>query len=103
MLGKFARVVLGTRNIDYNGRFCMAAAAVANQKVFGVDRGLPFPVSDIAEADVVFLVGANPAETMPPLMQYFARGTAPHGRTPGMPPSSRKSARRRDSPARVRP
>jgi assimilatory nitrate reductase catalytic subunit len=71
MLGKFARLVLRTKNIDYNGRFCMASAAVANQKVFGVDRGLPFPVSDIAEADVVVLVGANPAETMPPLMQYF--------------------------------
>jgi assimilatory nitrate reductase catalytic subunit len=71
MLGKFARLVLKTKNIDYNGRFCMASAAVANQRVFGIDRGLPFPVSDIAEAEVVFLVGANPAETMPPLMQYF--------------------------------
>jgi anaerobic selenocysteine-containing dehydrogenase len=71
MLGKFARVVLRTKNIDYNGRFCMAPAAVASQKVFGIDRGLPFPVSDIADADVVFLAGANPAETMPPLMQYF--------------------------------
>jgi assimilatory nitrate reductase catalytic subunit len=71
MLGKFARLVLGTKNIDYNGRFCMASAAAANQKVFGIDRGLPFPVSDIPEAEVVFLAGANPAETMPPLMQYF--------------------------------
>jgi assimilatory nitrate reductase catalytic subunit len=71
MLGKFARVVLRTKNIDYNGRFCMASAAVASQTVFGIDRGLPFPVSDIADADVLFLAGANPAETMPPLMQYF--------------------------------
>jgi assimilatory nitrate reductase catalytic subunit len=71
MLGKFARLVLRTKNIDYNGRFCMASAAVANQKVFGIDRGLPFPVSDIPGAEVVFMAGANPAETMPPLMQYF--------------------------------
>jgi assimilatory nitrate reductase catalytic subunit len=71
MLGKFARVVLRTRNIDYNGRFCMASAAVANQRVFGLDRGLPFPLSDIPEAEVILMVGANPAETMPPLMQYF--------------------------------
>lgn len=71
MLGKFARLVLRTKNIDYNGRFCMASAAVANQKVFGIDRGLPFPLSDIPGADVILLVGANPAETMPPLMQYF--------------------------------
>jgi assimilatory nitrate reductase catalytic subunit len=71
MLGKFARLVLRTRNIDYNGRFCMASAAAANQRVFGLDRGLPFPVGDIPEAEAILLVGANPAETMPPLMQYF--------------------------------
>jgi assimilatory nitrate reductase catalytic subunit len=70
-LGKFARVVLRTRSIDYNGRFCMASAAVAGQKAFGLDRGLPFPIARLAEADVIMLVGANPAETMPPLMQYF--------------------------------
>jgi assimilatory nitrate reductase catalytic subunit len=70
-LGKFARLVLRTKNIDYNGRFCMASAAAASQRVFGIDRGLPFPVSDIPEAEVILMVGANPAETMPPLMQYF--------------------------------
>jgi assimilatory nitrate reductase catalytic subunit len=70
-LGKFARLVLGTRNIDYNGRFCMASAAAAGQRVFGIDRGLPFPLADIPEARAILLVGANPAETMPPLMQYF--------------------------------
>jgi assimilatory nitrate reductase catalytic subunit len=71
VLGKFARLVLRTKNIDYNGRFCMASAAAASQRVFGVDRGLPFPLSDIPEAEVILMVGANPAETMPPLMQYF--------------------------------
>ena len=43
LLGKFARVALGTRNVDYNGRFCMSSAAGAAIKAFGVDRGLPFP------------------------------------------------------------
>ena len=71
MLGKFARVVLRTKNIDYNGRFCMASVAVANQRAFGVDRGLPFPVTDIPGAEVVLMFGGNPADTMPPLMQYF--------------------------------
>lgn len=71
MLGKFARVVLRTKHIDYNGRFCMASAAAANQRVFGLDRGLPFPLADIPEAEVILMVGANPAETMPPLLQYF--------------------------------
>jgi assimilatory nitrate reductase catalytic subunit len=71
MLGKFARVALRTGNIDYNGRFCMASAAAANLRAFGIDRGLPFPLEDIVGADAVLLVGSNPAETMPPIMQYF--------------------------------
>ena len=79
LLGKFARVGLGTRNIDYNGRFCMSSAASAAIKALGVDRGLPFPVEDIAQADVVLLVGSNPAETMPPMMQYFQAQRAAGG------------------------
>jgi assimilatory nitrate reductase catalytic subunit len=72
LLGKFARVALGTANIDYNGRFCMSSAAAAATQAFGLDRGLPFPLEDIPHADVVMLAGSNVAETMPPLMQYFA-------------------------------
>src|SRR5919106_5438984 len=71
LLGKFARVALGTSNIDYNGRFCMSSAAAASMRAFGLDRGLPFPLEDIARTEAVLLVGSNPAETMPPLMQYF--------------------------------
>ncbi|GIG89622.1 molybdopterin oxidoreductase [Plantactinospora endophytica] len=70
-LGKFARVALGTRNIDYNGRFCMSSAAAAGMRAFGVDRGLPFPLADLGTADTLLLVGANVAETMPPLVRYL--------------------------------
>src|SRR5215207_1850775 len=72
LLGKFARVGLGTSNVDYNGRFCMSSAAAAANRAFGLDRGLPFPLEDIPHADAVLLVGSNVAETMPPLMQYFS-------------------------------
>ena len=71
LLGKFARVALGTANIDYNGRFCMSSAAAAAIQAFGLDRGLPFPLADIADASVILLAGGNVAETMPPIMQYF--------------------------------
>ncbi|HEU4424149.1 MAG TPA: molybdopterin-dependent oxidoreductase [Pilimelia sp.] len=70
-LGKFARVALGTRFIDYNGRFCMSSAAAAGGRAFGVDRGLPFPLADIGRADTLLLVGANVAETMPPFCRYL--------------------------------
>jgi assimilatory nitrate reductase catalytic subunit len=73
LLGKFARVALGTSNIDYNGRFCMSSAAAAGMKAFGVDRGLPFPLADISGARAILLVGSNIAETMPPVMQYLDR------------------------------
>ncbi|MCX4628710.1 molybdopterin oxidoreductase family protein [Streptomyces sp. NBC_01443] len=72
-LGKFARVALGTSQIDYNGRFCMSSAAAAGVAAFGLDRGLPFPVTDLGGADVILLAGANPAETMPPLMRHLNR------------------------------
>ncbi|MFI1754627.1 molybdopterin oxidoreductase family protein [Streptomyces sp. NPDC020571] len=70
-LGKFARVVLGTSQIDYNGRFCMSSAAAAGTRAFGLDRGLPFPLEDIPRTGCVILVGSNPAETMPPSLRYF--------------------------------
>ena len=72
-LGKFARVALRTPHIDYNGRFCMASEAAAGIKAFGIDRGLPFPLEDIPGAEAILLIGGNPAETMPPIMQYFER------------------------------
>ncbi|QTD98384.1 molybdopterin oxidoreductase family protein [Streptomyces cyanogenus] len=70
-LGKFARVVLGTSQIDYNGRFCMSSAAAAGTKAFGLDRGLPFPLEDVPRTGCVILVGSNPAETMPPSLRFF--------------------------------
>ncbi|GBQ00164.1 hypothetical protein SSP531S_15740 [Streptomyces spongiicola] len=70
-LGKFARVVLGTSQIDYNGRFCMSSAAAAQGKAFGLDRGLPFPLEDVPRTGCVLLVGSNLAETMPPALRYL--------------------------------
>ncbi|WP_433255978.1 molybdopterin oxidoreductase family protein [Streptosporangium sp. CA-135522] len=73
LLGKFARVALRTSQIDYNGRFCMSSAAAAGLRAFGADRGLPFPLDDLAEAQAVMLVGSNVAETMPPFMGHLRR------------------------------
>jgi assimilatory nitrate reductase catalytic subunit len=73
LLGKFARVALRTSQIDYNGRFCMSSAAAGALRAFGVDRGLPFPLADVADAGCVLLVGSNLAETMPPVVQHLTR------------------------------
>src|SRR5947209_4777849 len=37
LLGKFVRVALGSPNIDYNGRYCMASAAAGQNRAFGID------------------------------------------------------------------
>ncbi|MCZ4246022.1 nitrate reductase [Bacillus amyloliquefaciens] len=71
LLGKFARVGLQTKYIDYNGRLCMSAAATAAGQTFGADRGLTNPLSDIPHTRVIILAGTNIAECQPTMMPYF--------------------------------
>ncbi len=72
LMGKFARVALGTRNVDYNGRMCMSSAAGAYEKAFGLDRA-PIPMTDIPLADAILVVGSNVAECFPVAMQWIWR------------------------------
>ena len=69
LMGKFARMCLRTRHIDYNGRLCMVSAAAGNKKAFGIDRAAN-PWSDILGADVVWVSGANIAECAPITTDY---------------------------------
>lgn len=70
LLGKFARVALGTRHIDYNGRLCMVSAGTAYKLALGVDRN-PNPWSDIPAAQVVIVAGSNVAECFPITTDYL--------------------------------
>ena len=70
LTGKFARVGLGTRHIDYNGRLCMSSAAMAYARAFGIDRA-PLPMTDIPLADCILVVGSNVAECFPIMMQWI--------------------------------
>src|SRR5581483_3449596 len=67
--GKFARAVLGTRHVDYNGRLCMSSAASAYARAFGLDRA-PLPLPDVALAGCLLVVGANVAECFPVAMNW---------------------------------
>ncbi|MBU8907801.1 assimilatory nitrate reductase catalytic subunit NasC [Desertibacillus haloalkaliphilus] len=73
LLGKFARVALKTKYIDYNGRFCMSSAASAAQQVFGIDRGLTNQLSEVPEAKCIILAGTNIAECQPTILPYFRK------------------------------
>ena len=73
LMGKFARVALGTRHIDYNGRLCMVSAGTAYKLAFGVDRST-IPWSDIPKAEVLFVIGANIGDCAPITTDYIWRG-----------------------------
>ncbi|WP_188069697.1 molybdopterin oxidoreductase family protein [Brevibacillus brevis] len=68
LTGKFARVALQTRYIDYNGRFCMSSAAAGLNRSLGIDRGSTIPWTDIHQTDCLFLAGSNAAECHPTSM-----------------------------------
>lgn len=93
-LGKFARVALRTSCIDYNGRFCMSSAAAAANRAFGIDRGMPFPLPDLARADAILLVGSNAAETMPPFTRWLSEQQADGGSLIVIDPRRTATARR---------
>jgi assimilatory nitrate reductase catalytic subunit len=70
LVGKFAHMCVRTANIDYNGRLCMVSAGAGNKKAFGIDRAAN-PWSDILEAEVILVAGANVAECAPITTNYI--------------------------------
>ncbi|MDD9269917.1 molybdopterin oxidoreductase family protein [Paenibacillus sp. GCM10023248] len=71
LLGKFTRVALKSRYIDYNGRYCMSSAAAASNQAFGIDRGMTMPLTEIPNAKYIILAGTNIAECQPTMMPYL--------------------------------
>lgn len=69
-VGKFARIGLGTRHVDYNGRLCMSSSAFAYAQSFGIDRS-PLPLTDVPNTDCIVVVGTNIAECFPVAMQWL--------------------------------
>ncbi len=70
LVGKFARVALKTKNLDYNGRLCMVSAGAGNKKAFGLDRASN-NYSDLAHAEVIMVCGSNVSETFPTLTHWI--------------------------------
>ena len=102
LIGKFARVALGTRNIDYNGRLCMVSAGAANKMAFGVDRAAN-PWSDIPLAKAVIISGANIGECFPILTDYVWRARDNGGKIIVIDPRMTPIARTADLFLPVRP
>lgn len=75
---KFSRAVMHTNNIDNCSRYCQSPATFALRRTmgYGGDTG---SITDIAAADVVMIVGANPAESHPVLSTRVRRAQKKHG------------------------
>jgi len=58
---KLAKGFVGTPNCDTNSRTCMSSAVVGYKKSFGLDY-VPVRIEDIDHANLLMLIGANPAE-----------------------------------------
>ncbi|MCW5943040.1 MAG: molybdopterin oxidoreductase family protein [Fimbriimonadaceae bacterium] len=72
LVGKFARLALGTSELDYNGRLCMVSAGTGNKLAFGIDRAANY-WDDILDAEVIFCAGTNVAECSPITTDYIWR------------------------------
>ncbi|GAC1415935.1 MAG: formate dehydrogenase subunit alpha [Acidobacteriaceae bacterium] len=72
LMQKLARAVVGTNNIDNCARYCQNPATMGLQRTvgYGGDSG---SISDIEQAGLVFIVGANPAENHPVLATRIKR------------------------------
>ena len=102
LMGKFARLGIGTANLDYNGRLCMVSAGAAGKKALGIDRAAN-PWSDIPLAEVVFVAGANIAECAPITTTYIWRARDRGAKLIVMDPRVTPAARTADVFLGVRP
>ena len=78
LMQKLARAVIGTNNIDNCSRYCQspATAGLFRTVGYGGDSG---SISDIAQADLVVIVGSNTAESHPVLATRVKRAQKLHG------------------------
>ena len=72
LMQKLARAVIGTNNVDNCSRYCQSPATKGLTRTvgYGGDSG---SISDIERADVVVIIGANPAENHPVLATRVKR------------------------------
>lgn len=78
LMQKLARAVIGTNNVDNCSRYCQAPATAGLFRTvgYGGDSG---SVTDIAQADLVIIIGSNTAESHPVIATRIKRAHKLHG------------------------
>jgi len=92
VLQKFARVVMGTNNIEYCGRLCHSPSAAGLGPTVG-SGVMPISELDIDKADCIFLAGINPKETFPMITRRILRAKKKGARVIVLDPRKSVSAR----------
>lgn len=64
LMQKFMRAVIGTNNVDHCARLCHASTVAGLGAAFG-SGAMTNSLDDLAEADVIFVIGSNPTENHP--------------------------------------
>ncbi len=72
IVNKLMKGFIGSANVDTNSRLCMASASVAHKRAFGEDV-VPGCYEDLEQADVIFIVGSNPAYAHPIVYQRIVK------------------------------
>ncbi len=75
---KFARAVLGTNNVDHCARLCHASTVAAAMAAFG-DGAMSNSISDIDQAEVLFVIGSNTTECHPIIGRRVKRAVKNNG------------------------
>ena len=70
VFNKLAKGLIGTNNVDTNSRLCMSSAVAGYKQTLGADAP-PCCYEDIAQAEVIFISGANPAVAHPIIFRYI--------------------------------
>lgn len=76
---KLVRTAFGTNNVDHCTRLCHASSVVALLEMIG-SGAVSNPVSDVADADVIVVIGANPTENHP-VAATFMKNASRAGKT----------------------
>ncbi|MHB1628798.1 MAG: formate dehydrogenase subunit alpha [Bacilli bacterium] len=78
LVQKFARAVMGTNNVDNCSRYCQSPATMGLWRTvgYGGDAG---SITDIAQSELVLIVGSNTAESHPVLATRVKRAHKLHG------------------------
>src|ERR1044072_2502228 len=75
---KLMKGFIGSANVDTNSRLCMASSVAGHRRAFGADT-VPCCYEDLAQADLLVLVGSNAAWCHPVLFQRMVANKQKRG------------------------